>query len=502
MELITCHVENFGTLSGVTLNLGKGLNAFCLKNGQGKTTLFAFLKCMLYGLPENRRQSLSENERKHYAPWQGGVFGGSLTLRHEGRLYRISRVFGSKPSEDRLEVFDENTGAVTHALGDCPGETIFGLDRQGFSGCALFSERDFALSFENESVLSQLGGEIGEQDGSISSALALLEEERRMYEKKGGRGLLAETEAEISRLTQQYVESAQIAATLVEREQRLLSAKAALSKLSLQDEADAEDAPFSIDLPSKKKKRRPRFAIFSILLALLSLIAGNLVHPILFSGVALAFFLFFLGFSGKGGDKEKGGNEKQTKISPIRSEAFEERYRACALCERAYVEAVEAAEENAYLKTQIEALEKKKSRLSCTLSDIKKTEELLTEVGRHHRAGCAEQAQTHFSRLLKTLGEMRGKSFKLGDRFSPSFLAREHYRSAEVLSRGEKDRVSLARSLALLSSMPSHKKPPLLLDDPFLCYDDEHLEIALSALEELAKEYQIVYLTCSHSRMP
>ena len=111
-------------------------------------------------------------------------------------------------------------------------------------------------------------------------------------------------------------------------------------------------------------------------------------------------------------------------------------------------------------------------------------------------------AKEQFAKSLSTLGETKSESFRLGDRFTPVFLSDESYRSAEVLSRGEKDRVSLARSLSLLGAMPGENRPPLLLDDPFLSYDDAHLEIALTALTRLAKDYQIIYLTCSHSRMP
>ncbi len=499
MELIQCYIENFGTLSGVTLRLTSGLNAFCLSNGQGKTTLCAFIKCMLYGLPESRRQSPTENERKHYTPWQGGGFGGSLTLRHEGRVYRLARSFGAKPAEDRLEVFDEQTGERTNALGSCPGETLFGIDRDGFADCAIFSEHAFSFTVQNESILSILGGK-NVQEVSLAAALAQLEDERRLYEKKGGTGLLAQTEAEISRLTELRISNLQAAASLAQREADLITAKAELSGISRTDAKNTPDTRISEHFPKKSKGASPFLLTLSLLLLLASLIAGNFLHTLWILGAIPATLLLCLSFLRKNPDAASNPEKRHPRERA--STLFEDRYRKCASCERAYVEALEATEEAAYLATQIEGLEKKRERMAQTLSDIKKTEALLTKAGERFRESHTENASERFSEALSVLGETRSADFTLGDHFSPFFLSSERYHSAELLGHGEKDRVSLARSLALLDSMPTDRRPPLLLDDPFLAYDDAHLELAFSALSTLAKNYQILYLTCSHSRMP
>ena len=100
------------------------------------------------------------------------------------------------------------------------------------------------------------------------------------------------------------------------------------------------------------------------------------------------------------------------------------------------------------------------------------------------------------------LGEKESEKFRLDDTLAPTLLSHDAYRSADALSRAGKDAVSLSRSLALLGALPSEKKPVLLFDDPFLCYDDRRLSGALRMLEALATDQQILYFTCSHSRMP
>ena len=147
-------------------------------------------------------------------------------------------------------------------------------------------------------------------------------------------------------------------------------------------------------------------------------------------------------------------------------------------------------------------LEKKRDRIRTYLSDIKKAEELLADALNGYREKRASAAHAFFSEHLHALGAEDSEAYRLGDRFAVSFLEGSAYHAADTLSRGGKDLVSLARSLALTSAFPTAPALPLLLDDPFLSYDDGRLATALSTIEALAKDRQILYLTCSHSRMP
>ena len=89
MKLIECYIENFGRLSDLRLSFSDGLNILCKENGFGKTTLTVFIKAMLFGLDDTKKARIEENDRKHYMPWQGGRFGGTLTFECEGEKYRL-----------------------------------------------------------------------------------------------------------------------------------------------------------------------------------------------------------------------------------------------------------------------------------------------------------------------------------------------------------------------------------------------------------------------------
>ena len=93
MKLIELYIENFGKLTNYRYSFNSGLNVINEDNGYGKSTLVAFIKSMLYGLEDTRRPKLDENDRKRYLPWQGGVFGGTLTFSVGTKKYRIERSF-------------------------------------------------------------------------------------------------------------------------------------------------------------------------------------------------------------------------------------------------------------------------------------------------------------------------------------------------------------------------------------------------------------------------
>ncbi len=69
----------------------------------------------------------------------------------------------------------------------------------------------------------------------------------------------------------------------------------------------------------------------------------------------------------------------------------------------------------------------------------------------------------------------------------------------EELSGGAIDEFYLAFRLALVKLIFQDKKPPLLLDDPFVNFDSVRLSKTLNFLKTLASEYQIIIFTLSDS---
>ena len=76
MRIAEFHVEGFGRLTNVSMtDIPPGLSIVLGENEAGKTTLLAFLRSILFGLP-------ARNKKEFYPPLNGGRKGGRIVLRN------------------------------------------------------------------------------------------------------------------------------------------------------------------------------------------------------------------------------------------------------------------------------------------------------------------------------------------------------------------------------------------------------------------------------------
>ncbi len=200
MQIQKIEITGFGKFQNFTHEFAPGLNMIDAENGWGKSTMAAFIKAMFYGLDYTTRRNLKENERQKYLPWQGGLFGGSMTVTVEDKTYRVERFFGAKDKEDTFALFDLATGLNSLDYSERLGEELFHLDRAAYEQSSFFTQQDF-LPVLNDSLNAGLT-HAGQQEGDIGNyekAYAALEEKMKYYQKTGDRG-------EIPRLTEVWQE--------------------------------------------------------------------------------------------------------------------------------------------------------------------------------------------------------------------------------------------------------------------------------------------------------
>ena len=237
MRLISCYIANFGLHHEKKIDFAPGMNCFNWNNGEGKTTLSAFIKAMLYGFGDNRTKR-GENERANYTPWQGGRYGGSITFEVDGKTFTAERTFGKKVSEDTFELRDEKTGAVSNYYTQNLGEEIFGIDCDGFMRTVFWSEKSIPIDERvSASVASRLSDVMGADGdvGNYEAAHKRLDTRRQIYQKRGG-GEIKELESNISSLKRE-LEELELLAVDAEREKAKLDKKQAQIK-ALSDEKD------------------------------------------------------------------------------------------------------------------------------------------------------------------------------------------------------------------------------------------------------------------------
>ena len=110
------------------------------------------------------------------------------------------------------------------------------------------------------------------------------------------------------------------------------------------------------------------------------------------------------------------------------------------------------------------------------------------------------RTKSAFDKYIKLIGEESGEQFQMSTSFSIMKNERGSYKYSEAYSRGTRELYALAARLALIESLYENEQPFIILDDPFAYFDDKTLKAALAAIEAIAREKQIIYLTCTSAR--
>ncbi len=205
MRLIQCHIENFGKLRDVTIDFKEGLNAFSKQNGWGKSTLGAFLRVMLYGFEgENKRSNPVENERKRYEPWQGGVYGGSITFAFGDKEYIVTRIFKDKAANDIFELRDAKTNLESRDFSENLGEEIFKINSEAFMKTSFIKQQD-CQSGTNDSINAKIGNLTDSTNdiNNFETADAALKDVLNKMSPRVKKGMIHQMNEEITRLKQE-----------------------------------------------------------------------------------------------------------------------------------------------------------------------------------------------------------------------------------------------------------------------------------------------------------
>ena len=202
MILKSCYIESFGKLKELRYEFSPTVNSFVEKNGWGKTTFAAFIKAMLYGFPQTKKSNVFENERKHYLPWMGGRYGGSITFETHGKTYSAVRYFGEKESDDYFKLYDTATEKESKDFSANLGYELFSVDADSYIKSAFigaYEEDRFGKSPSVRECLTS-GVETAEDAVSFEKAIDILEKQRKVYKLSGNKGRIGELETELETL--------------------------------------------------------------------------------------------------------------------------------------------------------------------------------------------------------------------------------------------------------------------------------------------------------------
>lgn len=111
------------------------------------------------------------------------------------------------------------------------------------------------------------------------------------------------------------------------------------------------------------------------------------------------------------------------------------------------------------------------------------------------------KTKSSFEKYSSVISGMNDEKFEMSTDFGVSRIEGGATRPSDAYSKGTRELYAIAARLALCDSLYGSEKPFIILDDPFASLDDERCRAALKLLRELGKERQIIYFTCSASRI-
>jgi uncharacterized protein YhaN len=151
------------------------------------------------------------------------------------------------------------------------------------------------------------------------------------------------------------------------------------------------------------------------------------------------------------------------------------------------------AERLAMWREQLAVLQRRHRVLDATLRAIERAESATMKTATRFLEG-------HMVRDVSTVTGGRYRRVRVDDKsldIDVHAPERGDWVPVSTLSQGTLDLVYLTARLGLVRLVTGDRRPPLVLDDPFVTLDDERATRALALLKRVADDFQIIYLTTS-----
>ena len=231
------HIENFGHFHDFTLELGPGLNRLREANEFGKTTLFEFVRRVLWGYPDGRK---SQNLNRYPARFNAGEYGGYLELElADGSLVRLER-YGVKGKSvlRRADGSEEDGEAflrrLTPVSGDCYRNVY----------AVTLDELTMLSTLDGDEIRGRLyGGAITGEGVSLPKLGKDLDERSKaLYKQRGGASEIGSARQELRAVCERRDQAVAEASRRAELERELAELERETSRLRAEADSCAAAA--------------------------------------------------------------------------------------------------------------------------------------------------------------------------------------------------------------------------------------------------------------------
>lgn len=520
MQILELHLKNFGKFSDHHIDFTDHIQVFYGENEYGKSTIYAFIKAMLFGLERSRGRAAGKDEFSRYEPWENpNYYAGMMRFRCGRRTFRLERTFDRYTKNSSLVCEDDGEELSVEA-GDLK----------------MLLEGMTASSFENTAAIGQLTAkpgqglaaelknfaanyyETGSSDVNLQGALDYLKERKKQVEREQ-KSCREERRRKAEKLEVQkrYVEmdEERLKTELAETKNELETMRQNVGKSQERQDVNQKKAYTQQGIRGQGAKNV--YAFCGIILAVMS--AGILgysrfmkesVWISILSGTFLAVGIVLTA----AGAFLKRAQKKQDQYS---TDFLEKEFSGAVHFDETDSLGSELAHniqklEWEFTRIREELKEKQllKSNLKEQLLELEESDESVQklwekiralELAEHRMKEAAEEMVHGFGKRLdaessRILCEITGGRYSrllIGEGLDMTVLHDGRRIPVERLSRGTLEQVYFSLRMAVLLILYG-EEIPIILDDAFVFYDEKRLKSVLKWLSEQPR--QVIIFSC------
>lgn len=476
-------LNNFGRFNNREIELTDGINLIYGENESGKTTVFSFIRAMLFGLERSRGKAAKNDVYSKYEPWQNQSFyEGVMVFESGNKRFRIERSF-SRAFRRELLINEIDGEELSIEHGDL-SNILYGLNDNIFNNTMAIGQLNKATdgSLADELKNYTAGFSMSGDGGvNVSNALERLKKQRKALElqkntvlekqREKNAVLLSEREyinSELQRKQEQYEDykgQYKTAEKNVKIEQKLLKKRLGIKNLML-----------SIVMA----------AVFAVLVFILK----PLYLKVVLIAIACILIIFYNKFSADFTEKEIKKlystddilNNLKGKLQNIGGDIKDKRVMLSNIDDRA---------------EEINCDNEREQRLSLEIAAVNKAYNTIQDLSLRLQRETEENLNSSASKVLSKITDYKYSDIKIDDKLNLRLNTDTKLINTSQLSNGTVDEIYFSVRMAFLDLFFKEEKMPVILDEAFVMYDEKRLINTLKYLYE--SDRQVIILTC-HKR--
>lgn len=481
MQILELHLKHFGKFTDKHIYFPEHVQVLYGENEYGKSTIYAFIKAMLFGMERGRGRAAGKDDFSRYEPWENpNYYAGMMRFRCGTRIFRLERSFDRYTK--RVSLTCENDGEELSVENGDLEMLLGGMTAAVFENTAaigqLTARPGQGLTVELKNFAANYY-ETGGSDVQLQRALDILRNKKRQTEQtlKMQRG---EREKKRNRLEERK--------RFVEQELKRLGTAYTKAEMTVRKEREqaAEVHPAaSGNSENILQKVSLAFLLAGVVFAAVSgavWVLGKTAWGVGSAGFAVLAFLCGLMVLRKCGkrvpEEEPAWIKQQWEMERIQEERKEKQLQIQNLLEEIEETELESAEETKQRERR-QALELAEQRLKET------AEELAQDFGKRLNQAASE--------ILCAVTEGKYTQLLVEEDLELTILSDGQRIPVERLSRGTMEQIYFSLRMAALDLL-FEEEVPVILDDAFVFYDEKRLKSALKWLSEQPR--QVIIFSC------